>query len=47
MTERRYAKKMGLDENEDYGKFGTSRDQIQAIKLSEADDYIENIVIKT
>jgi hypothetical protein len=47
MTERRFAKKMGPDENENYANFRTAWDQIQAIKLSEAEDYIENIVIKT
>lgn len=46
MTERRFVKKMGLDENEDYVNFGSARNKIQEFKLSEAEDYIENIVIK-
>jgi hypothetical protein len=46
MTERRFVKKMGLDENEDYVNLGSARNKIQEFKLSEAEDYIENIVIK-
>jgi hypothetical protein len=45
MTERRFIKKMGIEENDD--NYEHENKKIRSFKIDECDDYIENIVIKT